>query len=59
MSTDTRPEAAKPNAGDCADSNLEPVISFTRIIQIAPNSGSFSGWGPKVTGLGSIRSNWN
>ncbi len=37
----------------------EPVVSFTRVIEIAPSSSSFGGWGPKVVGLTSTLVRWN
>jgi len=26
----------------------EPIVSFTRVIEIKPSSARFGGWGPKV-----------
>jgi hypothetical protein len=37
----------------------EPTISFTRMIEVAPNGTSFSGWGPKIVGMTSILNRWN
>jgi hypothetical protein len=37
----------------------EPTMSFTRVIEVAPNGTSFSGWGPKVVGMTSILNRWN
>ena len=36
----------------------EPVMSITRVIEVAPSSVSFSGWGPKISGTGII-TRWN
>jgi hypothetical protein len=34
------------------DDKKEPVVTFTHVIEVAPSSASFGGWGPKVIGLG-------
>ncbi|GAC1387661.1 MAG: hypothetical protein NVSMB31_00310 [Vulcanimicrobiaceae bacterium] len=41
-----------------SSTETEPVISFSRVIQLAPASGSFSGWGVKV-GAGGLLRTWN
>ena len=43
----TAPQDRERNNSD--DENRTPVTSFTRVIEVAPGAGSFSGWGPKVT----------
>jgi len=37
----------------------EPVLSISRVIEVAPSSVSFSGWGPKITGSSNILNRWN
>ena len=37
----------------------EPVISLSRVIEVAPSSVSFSGWGPKIVGSSNILNRWN
>jgi len=41
------------------DEDAQPVVSFTRVIEGAPSSASFGGWGPKVVGLTSTLVRWN
>ena len=42
-----------------ADEQNEPVMSFTRVIEVAPSGMSFSGWGPKVLGISTSLTHWN
>ena len=42
-----------------AQEEEQPTISLTRLIQIAPSSASFGGWGPKVAGTSSTLTRWN
>jgi hypothetical protein len=42
-----------------APQESEPVNSFTSVIEGAPSSASFGGWGPKVAGLSSTLIRWN
>lgn len=42
-----------------AQEEAQPVTSFTRMIEVAPSSASFGGWGPKVIGLTSSLTRWN
>ena len=37
----------------------EPVLSISRVIEVAPSSVSFSGWGPKIIGTSNILNRWN
>jgi hypothetical protein len=36
-----------------------PTITISRIILNGPDTTAFSGWGPKVSGVGNILKNWN
>ena len=36
-----------------------PTITIARIMLNGPDTSSFSGWGPKVSGVGNILKNWN
>ncbi|HEV7180373.1 MAG TPA: hypothetical protein VGN11_10895 [Candidatus Baltobacteraceae bacterium] len=49
--------ASQP-AVEAAQEEEQPTISLTRLIQVAPSSASFSGWGPKVAGT-SLITRWN
>ncbi|HVA28035.1 MAG TPA: hypothetical protein VNF68_07630 [Candidatus Baltobacteraceae bacterium] len=48
---------SKPNVQ--AEDEQEPVVSFTHLIEVAPSSASFGGWGPKVVGFSSGLIRWN
>jgi hypothetical protein len=51
--------AAKPQAKpqEVRTDGARPTISLNTVI--ATNTGSFSGWGPKVNGSGQLLKNWN
>lgn len=36
-----------------------PTISLQSVIVTGPDTSAFSGWGPKVAGIGSMLKNWN
>jgi hypothetical protein len=36
-----------------------PTISLQSVLVTAPDTASFSGWGPKVSGIGNLLKNWN
>jgi hypothetical protein len=36
-----------------------PTITLSRVISNGPDTASFSGWGPKVSGVGNLLKNWN
>ncbi|MBV8637674.1 MAG: hypothetical protein JO322_06275 [Candidatus Eremiobacteraeota bacterium] len=47
------------NTNVVAQEDEQPVNSFTRMIEAAPSTASFGGWGPKVIGLTSSLTRWN
>ena len=51
--------AAKPHAKPQTKEAeaTRPTIALQSVI--ATDTASFSGWGPKVTGLGNVLKNWN
>lgn len=52
--------AAKPQANVKAqDAEARPTITLQSVVLNGPNTASFSGWGPNVTGVGTILKNWN
>jgi|GEM_PF-4028992 len=36
-----------------------PTITLQSVMVTVPDSASFSGWGPKVSGIGNVLKNWN
>jgi hypothetical protein len=36
-----------------------PTITLQSVMVTGPDTAAFSGWGPKVTGVGNILKNWN
>jgi hypothetical protein len=36
-----------------------PTITLSHVISNGPDTASFSGWGPKVSGVGNLLKNWN
>ena len=48
---------AKKNA--LPDQDAKPTISLANVISIAPSTGSFGGWGPKVGGSSNLLKTWN
>ena len=55
------------NAADKAQANLQtekteaarPTITLQSVLVTGPDTASFGGWGPKVTGIGTILKSWN
>ncbi|HEV3152433.1 MAG TPA: hypothetical protein VGZ02_01365 [Candidatus Baltobacteraceae bacterium] len=41
------------------ESDLRPTITIARVMLNGPDTTAFSGWGPKVSGVGNILKNWN
>lgn len=48
---------AKPKAQNTE--TARPTISLQSVMVTGPDTAAFSGWGPKVTGLGNVLKNWN
>jgi len=48
---------AKPQAPDTE--TARPTISLQSVMVTGPNTAAFSGWGPNVSGVGTILKNWN
>ena len=64
FSTYKKDSIVKPAAKTQANSETEntdsrPTISIARIMLNGPDTASFSGWGPKVSGVGNLLKNWN
>jgi hypothetical protein len=38
---------------------VRPTIALQSVIVTGPDTTAFSGWGPKVSGVGNIFKNWN
>lgn len=36
-----------------------PTITLQSVLVTGPDTAAFGGWGPKVTGIGTILKNWN
>ena len=52
--------AVKPQAKpQVQPTEARPTITLERVMSNGPDTSSFGGWGPKVTGLGSMLKNWN
>lgn len=52
--------AAKPQANtQVQDAEARPTITLQSVVSNGPNTASFGGWGPKVSGVGTILKNWN
>ena len=47
------------NANIIAQEEQQPVNSFTHVIEVAPSSAAFGGWGPKVIGPSFSLTRWN
>jgi hypothetical protein len=53
------------NTADRAKKNLpttetvRPTITLQNVMVTVPSTASFSGWGPKVSGVGNVLKNWN
>ena len=41
------------------ENDSRPTITIARIMLNGPDTSAFSGWGPKVSGTGSLLKNWN
>jgi hypothetical protein len=41
------------------DSDARPTITLASVVLNGPNTASFAGWGPKVSGVGNLLKNWN
>ncbi len=41
------------------DADTRPTITIARVMSNTPDTASFSGWGPKVSGVGNLLKNWN
>jgi hypothetical protein len=39
--------------------DARPTITLASVMLNGPNTSSFSGWGPKVSGVGNVLKNWN
>ncbi|HZT14045.1 MAG TPA: hypothetical protein VFA29_14695 [Candidatus Baltobacteraceae bacterium] len=50
--------SAKANVQDQKDDS-RPTIAISSIVLNGPDTTAFSGWGPKVTGIGNLLKNWN
>jgi hypothetical protein len=49
--------AAKTQATEKTEAR--PTITLASVVLNGPNTSAFSGWGPKVSGVGNILKNWN
>jgi hypothetical protein len=50
---------AKKNTLKVPATPQQPVNTFTHVIEVAPSSLRFGGWGPKVLGPSGILTRWN
>jgi hypothetical protein len=57
--TTTVKPAAKTQATKNQNSDARPTITLASVVSNGPNTASFSGWGPKVSGVGNVLKNWN
>ncbi len=48
---------AKPQTAQTE--TARPTISLQSVMVTGPNTSAFSGWGPKVSGVGNVLKNWN
>lgn len=52
--------AAKSQAtNQVQTTDARPTITLASVVLNGPNTSSFSGWGPKVSGVGNLLKNWN
>lgn len=52
--------AAKAQANPQTNQDaVRPTITLQSVMVTGPDTASFSGWGPKVTGVSSILKRWN
>ena len=51
--------AANAKANVQNQETARPTISIERIVLNGPDTSAFSGWGPKVSGVGAILKHWN
>lgn len=51
--------AAKTQANKNQNSDARPTITLASVVSNGPNTASFGGWGPKVSGVGNLLKNWN
>jgi hypothetical protein len=49
-----KPQQQKPK-----NEIARPTITLQSVLVTAPDTAAFSGWGPKVSGVGNILKNWN
>jgi hypothetical protein len=64
FSLQQRITTVKPAAKAQANTQVQtpdarPTITLQSVVLNTPNSASFGGWGPKVSGVGNILKNWN
>jgi hypothetical protein len=52
--------AAKPQATTKESSaEARPTITLQNVIVTGPDTAAFSGWGPRVAGMGAMLKSWN